>query len=62
MAKWFAYAFMCFSLTLIFTGATVLIWWAAQFGYWWGLLGTAVTVGIVGGTLLAIGDPAKVDK
>lgn len=61
-AKFLAYFCLVFVCTLIFTGMNVLIWWAAQHGFWWAMLAMAFTIAVVGGFLLSFKDPAKVGQ
>lgn len=62
VAKFLAYFVVMFVITFVFTGWTVMIWWAAQFGYWWSILAIAFGVAVIGGCMLSLKDPAKVGK
>lgn len=55
-----AYFVMMFVITFALSAWMVLIWWAAQFGYWWSAAAMAFGVAIVSAVLLTFKDPAKV--
>lgn len=61
-AAFMAYFTVMFVLTFLITGWMVLIWWAAQYGYWWSTAAVALGVAVVSGVLLSFKDPAKVKR
>lgn len=62
VAKFLAYFVVMFVITFVFTGWMVLIWWSAQFGFWWNIAAIAFGFAVVSGFMLSLKDPAKVGK
>lgn len=60
VAKFLAYFVLMFVFTFLFTGMNVLIWWAAQHGFWWSMAAMAFVVAIIGAVMFSLKDPAKI--